>query len=116
MLQQEQADDYVVAMGEMHTVREFCALAFEHAGIHLAWRGSGLEEQGIDSATGKALVVIDPRYLRPSEVELLCGDASKAKEKLGWTPRTSFPELVTMMAEADLQLAAEEAQREALRT
>jgi GDPmannose 4,6-dehydratase len=116
MLQQDEPDDYVVAMGRMHTVREFCALAFEHAGIHLEWRGSGLEEKGIDSATGKPLVVIDPRYLRPSEVELLCGDATKAKEKLGWTPRTTFAELVTMMAEADLKLAAQEAQLKAGRT
>ena len=109
MLQQSEPDDYVVATGETHTVREFCALAFARAGIHLQWRGTGFEEAGIDSATGRALVTIDPRYLRPSEVELLRGDATKAKEKLGWTPRTSFAELVAMMVDADLRLAAEEA-------
>jgi len=109
MLQQDEPDDYVVATGETHTVREFCALAFEHAGIRLQWRGSGLEETGIDSATGRVTVVMDPRYLRPSEVELLCGDATKAKEKLGWTPRTAFTDLVAMMVDADLHLAAAEA-------
>ncbi len=116
ILQQDAPEDYVVATGEMHTVRELCAIAFEHAGIHLQWRGSGFDEQGIDSATGRPLVVIDPRYLRPSEVELLCGDAGKAREKLGWTPRTTFRELVTMMVDADLRLAADEAQLKAVRT
>jgi GDPmannose 4,6-dehydratase len=108
MLQQDEPGDYVIATGETHTVREFCTLAFAHAGIRLEWRGSGFEEEGVD-ATGRVRVVIDPRYLRPSEVELLCGDATKAKEKLGWKPRTTFPELVGMMIDADICLAGDEA-------
>jgi GDPmannose 4,6-dehydratase len=112
ILQQDAPDDYVVATGGMHTVRELCDLAFARAGIALQWRGSGLDEQGIDGATGRPLVVIDPRYFRPAEVELLCGDATKAKEKLGWMPRTTFPELVAMMVDADMRLAADEAQLE----
>ena len=115
ILQQEQPDDYVVATGETHTVREFCDAAFGRAGIRLEWRGSGPEEKGIDAATGKTLVLIDPRYLRPSEVELLRGDASKAKAKLGWEPRTSFRELVEMMTDADLRLASEEARAKEIR-
>jgi len=115
ILQQEKPDDYVVATGETHTVREFCDAAFARAGIQLEWRGSDLAEQGVDSATGRALVVIDPRYLRPSEVELLCGDAAKAKEKLGWEPRTSFRELVEMMVDADLRVAADEAKLKEVR-
>jgi GDPmannose 4,6-dehydratase len=110
MLQQDQPDDFVIATGETHTVREFCTLAFERAGMSLSWSGSGFEEKGIERATGRPLVVIDPRYLRPSEVELLCGDATKAKEKLGWSPHTTFSELVGMMVDADLRLAANEAQ------
>jgi GDPmannose 4,6-dehydratase len=110
MLQQDEPDDYVVATGKTHTVREFCGLAFARAGIRLEWTGKDFDEKGIDQATGKPLVVIDPRYLRPSEVELLCGDAAKAKEKLGWTPRTTFSDLVAMMVDADLRLAEEEAQ------
>jgi GDPmannose 4,6-dehydratase len=113
MLQQDEPGDYVIATGETHTVREFCTLAFDHAGIHLDWHGSSFEERGIDSVTKRALVVIDPGYLRPSEVELLCGDATKAKEKLGWMPRTTFPELVGMMVSADIRLAADEAQLKA---
>jgi GDPmannose 4,6-dehydratase len=115
ILQQDEPDDYVVATGEMHTVRELCTLAFARAGITLEWRGSGFEEAGIDAATGQPRVVIDPRYLRPSEVELLCGDATKAREKLGWKPRTTFGELVDLMVDADLRLAAEEAQLQAVR-
>jgi GDPmannose 4,6-dehydratase len=113
MLQQDEPDDYVVAMGEMHTVREFCSLAFERAGINLEWSGSGDAEKGIDRASGKAVVVIDERYLRPSEVELLCGDATKAREKLGWQPRVTFEDLVAMMVDADVRLAEEETQLQA---
>jgi len=110
MLQQDEPDDYVIATGQTQTVREFCTLAFQHAGINIQWRGSGFEEKGIDSDTGRELVLIDPRYLRPSEVELLCGDATKAKTKLGWEPRTTFKELVDLMVSADLRLAADELQ------
>jgi len=109
MLQQDAPDDYVLATGETHTVREFTERAFRRAGINLQWQGSGADEQGIDAATGRALVSLDPRYLRPTEVELLLGDASKAKEKLGWTPATTFDQLVDLMVDADLQLAANEA-------
>ena len=109
MLQQDQPEDYVIATGTTHTVREFCNLSFARAGIELEWRGEGFEEKGYDRATGRALVEVDPRYLRPTEVELLLGDASKAREKLGWTPRTSFEELVELMVDGDLELAADEA-------
>ena len=109
MLQQEQAEDYVIATGETHTVRELCAGAFACAGVEIEWSGSGADERGVDAKSGRVLIEIDPRYLRPTEVDLLLGDASKAKAKLGWTPRTSFDELVRLMVEADLALAAGEA-------
>jgi len=109
MLQQDSPDDYVLATGETHTVREFTERAFRRAGIELRWEGSGADERGIDAATGRTLVSLDPRYLRPTEVELLLGDASKAKAELGWTPTTTFGELVELMVDADLHLAANEA-------
>jgi len=99
--------DYVVATGESHSVREFCELAFSHAGIPLSWQGSGLLEKGI-GPDGRALVEIDPSYFRPSEVDFLLGDASKAREELGWAPRVRFDELVRMMVDSDLTLAAAE--------
>jgi GDPmannose 4,6-dehydratase len=108
MLQQESPDDYVVATGETHTVREFCELSFARVGIDLVWRGEGLEEEGIDRKSGKVLVALDPRYLRPTEVDLLLGDASKARKSLGWSPKTSFSELVELMVDADVELAAAE--------
>lgn len=103
MLQQEQAEDFVIATGEMHTVREFVELAFKHVGIDIIWQGTGVDEKGVDAATGNVLVQIDPRYFRPTEVELLLGDPTKAKEKLGWTPKTTLKELVCMMVEEDLK-------------
>ena len=109
MLQQEQPDDYVIATGETHSVRDFCERAFAHAGVTLEWRGDGEEETGVDVRSGHVVVRIDPRYFRPSEVDLLLGDASKAKRQLGWTARTSFDDLVRLMSEADLRLAAAEA-------
>jgi GDPmannose 4,6-dehydratase len=109
MLQQDEPDDYVIATGETRTVREMCDRAFAHVGVHLEWRGSGFEECGIDAATGERRVEIDPRYLRPSEVDLLLGDSSKAKQKLGWTPSTTFEQLVDLMVDADLALAEREA-------
>jgi GDPmannose 4,6-dehydratase len=103
MLQQETPSDFVIATGETHSVREFVELAFTEIGISLKWVGSGVEERGIDSSSGKILVEIDPRYFRPTEVDLLLGDATKAKEKLGWEPKVTFKELVKMMVKADIQ-------------
>ncbi len=103
ILQQPQPDDFVVATGEYHTVREFCTLAFHHAGMELEWRGEGIDEQGVDRATGRVLVEVDPRFFRPAEVEQLLGDPSKAREQLGWNPRkTSFEQLVKLMVEHDM--------------
>ncbi len=108
ILQQPEPDDFVVATGEYHTVREFCTLAFKHAGINLQWQGEGIDEKGIDTATGKVLVEIDPKYFRPTEVEQLLGDPAKAKEKLGWNPRqTSFEQLVKIMVDADMKQVAQ---------
>lgn len=104
ILQQPEPEDYVIATGEMHTVREFCTLAFSHVGIRLRWEGSGVDERGIDEATGRVLVAVDPRFFRPCEVEQLLGDPTKARERLGWNPtRTPFPELVRLMVESDLR-------------
>ena len=101
----ELADDYVLATGEQHNVREFIEEAFGLCGIKIEWQGAGIEEKGIDPTTGRTLVEIDPAYFRPTEVETLVGDPQKAKEKLGWVHQTSFKELVRMMVEADLKLA-----------
>jgi GDPmannose 4,6-dehydratase len=109
MLQQDEPEDYVIATGQTHTVRDFCTRAFERAGIELEWRGEGFTEKGFERGTDRVLVEIDPRYLRPTEVELLLGDASKARTKLGWEPSTSFEELVDMMVDTDLALAGDEA-------
>ena len=104
MLQQPEPDDFVIATGEYHTVREFCTLAFHYAGIELEWQGEGLDEKGIDKATGKVLVEVDPKYFRPTDVEQLLGDPSKAKTVLGWNPRsTTFDQLVRIMVEHDLE-------------
>jgi GDPmannose 4,6-dehydratase len=108
MLQQEQPEDYVIATGETHTVREFCELAFARAGMQVEWRGSGFEEHGVDRATGRTVIEIDPRYLRPTEVDLLLGDAGKARRQLGWQPTTSFGQLVDLMVDSDLRLADRE--------
>lgn len=103
MLQQDKPDDFVIATGEQHTVREFCTLAFHHAGIELEWQGEGVEEKGIDKNTGRVLVEVDPKYFRPAEVQTLLGDPTKAKTVLGWNPhRTSFGELVRIMVEHDM--------------
>ncbi len=109
MLQHDEPEDFVIATGETRSVREFCELAFARAGIEVEWRGSGFMEKGFERGTDRLLVEIDPRYLRPTEVDLLLGDASKAKEKLGWTPRTPFEELVNAMVDSDLALAVDEA-------
>lgn len=104
ILQQEEPEDYVIASGEMHTVREFCTMAFHEAGIELRWEGKGVEEKGIDVATGRVLVEVDPKYFRPAEVEQLLGDPTKARTRLGWNPqKTSFPELVRIMVKHDME-------------
>jgi GDPmannose 4,6-dehydratase len=108
MLQQEEPDDYVMATGVTTTVRDFITMAFREAGITLRWEGSGIDEKGIDTASNKILVEIDPRYFRPAEVDLLMGDPSKAKIKLGWEPKVKLPELVRMMVESDIELARRE--------
>ena len=103
-LQSESSDDYVVATGEMHTVREFIERSFAYLGRPLEWRGEGLDETGIDTTTGKTVVRIDPRYFRPAEVEQLLGNPARAKEKLGWEPEVKFEELVKIMVDGDLRL------------
>jgi len=102
MLQQEKPDDYVLATGEKHTVREFCQLAFSRVGMEIEFQGSAENEVGIDSASGREVIAVDARYYRPTEVELLLGDAGKAQRVLGWKPRVSFNELVDMMVDADV--------------
>ena len=108
MLQQEIPDDYVAATGVTTTVRDFVVMSFKEAGINLTWEGKGLKEKGVDQANGKVLVEIDPRYFRPAEVNVLVGDPSKAKAKLGWEPKVKLPELVKMMVEYDIKLAQRE--------
>ncbi len=110
MLQQNEPDDYVLATGRQYSIRHLCELAFREAGIDLEWRGEGEAEKGIDQATGRELIHIDPVYYRPTEVETLLGDASKAKSKLGWEPQTTFEELIHEMVARDM----EEAEKEAL--
>lgn len=104
MLQQDEPDDYVLATGETTAVRDFVQWAFEDVGITLEWRGEGVDEKGYDTATGKCLVEVDPRYFRPTEVELLLGDPTKAKEKLGWTHKTPVRELAAEMVREDLRV------------
>jgi len=108
MLQQPEPDDYVIATGEQHSVREFCELAFKELKINLEWQGQGLEEKGIDKKTNKVIIEVDPRYFRPAEVESLLGDSTKAREKLGWSPKISFEELVKEMVQSDLEEAKKE--------
>jgi len=108
ILQQSKADDFVIATGEQHSVREFCQIAFKEIGIDLEWQGEGLNENGVDKKTGKTIIEIDPKYFRPAEVESLLGDPTKAREKLGWKLKILFKELVKEMVQSDL----EEAKRE----
>ena len=104
MLQQESAEDFVIATGVQHSVREFVDAAAKEAGIAVTWKGKGVEEKGYNS-DGKCIVAVDPNYFRPSEVDTLLGDASKARAKLGWTPKISFKELVAEMMREDLKSA-----------
>ncbi len=105
MLQQDEPDDFVIATGVAHSVREFVERAFQEVDIKIDWQGSGVDEKGVDRKTGRILVEIDPRYFRPTEVEFLLGDASKAREKLGWQTKISFDDLVAAMVQEDLQEA-----------
>jgi GDPmannose 4,6-dehydratase len=104
MLQTEVADDYVLATGETHSIKEMAELAFAHVGVKLEWKGKGVDEKGIDKATGNIIIEVDPRYFRPTEVELLVGDASKAEKELGWKATIPFKQLVTEMMDADILL------------
>ena len=103
MMQQNEPSDYVMATGENHTIREFAELAFNELDIEIEWQGTGEDEIGIDSRSGKKIILIDEKYYRPTEVKQLLGDATKAKEKLGWEPKTSFIDLVKIMVNADLE-------------
>jgi GDPmannose 4,6-dehydratase len=105
ILQQDKSDDYVIATGESHSVREFVEKAFYQTGITIVWEGSGVDEKGKNEETGETLVRIDPRYFRPTEVDYLLGDASKARSELGWEPTVSFDELVRIMVTEDLKEA-----------
>jgi len=109
MLQQDAPEDYVMATGVTTTVRDFAIAAFAHAGIELRFEGEGIAERGIDVATGKTLIEVDPRYFRPAEVDMLLGDASKAYEKLGWKPKTTLAELTALMVDYDIEAARREA-------
>ena len=110
MLQQSEPDDYVIATGVQYSVKQFVEAGAQKLDINIDWQGTGVEEKGYDQSTGKCIIAVDPRYFRPTEVESLLGDATKAKEKLGWQPRISFEELVDEMVQADLK----EAERDAL--
>jgi len=105
MLQQDSPEDFCIATGVQYSVRDFCNAAYEHLGRKIRWEGEGVDEKGYDAETGNCIVAVDPRYFRPTEVETLLGDPSKAKEKLGWTPEISFEEMVQEMMENDLMLA-----------
>merc|ERR1712166_1055450 len=104
MLQQEEPDDYVIATNEMHSVKEFVVASFKHVGVELMWEGEGVDEVAKDVATGKIRVKVNPKYFRPAEVEQLLGDATKAKEKLGWVPEIKFEALCAEMVAADVAL------------
>jgi len=108
ILQQDTPDDYVCATGETHTIRKFCIESFKEVGIDIEFTGEEVDEEGIDKKTGKTLVRVDPRYFRPTEVDLLLGNPAKAKQKLGWEPKVTFQELVKIMTQADWELAKRE--------
>lgn len=117
ILQNDKPEDYVIATGEQHSVREFATLAFRYAGIELKWQGEGMEEQGIDAATGRVLVEVSPDFYRPTDVVNLWGDPTKAKTELGWNPtKTSFEELVRLMVEHDMEKVAVERAEEHIKT
>jgi GDPmannose 4,6-dehydratase len=109
ILQQAEPEDFVIATGEQHSVREFVTRAGAELGMNVEWRGSGLDEQGVDTNTGHAVAKVDPRYFRPTEVETLLGDATKARTKLGWKPEIGFDQLVQEMVAQDLEIARRDA-------
>ena len=117
-LQQDQLEGFVIATGEQHSVRDFVNEAARELGIGLHWKGVGVEEKGFDEVTGRCIIAVDPRYFRPTEVETLLGDPSKAKSKLGWTPKIRFKELVAEMVREDLKAAERDelCRREGFRT
>ena len=108
MLQQDAPDDYVIATNETRTVREFVETAFSHVGITVQWQGSGVDEIGVDAATGKTIVSVNKKFFRPAEVDVLLGNPAKAEEKLGWKREISFSQLVERMVRNDLKLVEEE--------
>jgi GDPmannose 4,6-dehydratase len=108
MLQQNEPKDYVIATGEQHNVREFIELSASHLGMNISWQGTGAEERGLDQR-GNVVIAVDPRYYRPTEVETLLGDASRARQELGWEPKVTFAELVKEMTEEDLKIAEKDA-------
>jgi len=108
MLQNNEPDDYVIATGVKYTVRDFVEFSFNELGINLKWEGQGINEKGINVSTGKVIIEVDPKYFRPTEVELLIGDPTKAKERLGWEPEVGLKELVSMMIKEDLKIAEKE--------
>jgi GDPmannose 4,6-dehydratase len=101
ILEHDRPDDFVIATGESHSVRELAETAAAELGMRIEWRGKGLDEVGIDAETGRTIIRIDPKYFRPAEVDWLQGDASKARELLGWAPQTSFRDLVSLMVKSD---------------
>ena len=117
ILQNETPEDFVIATGEQHSVRDFCYLAFKHVGIELEFVGEGIDEKGIDKATGRVLVEVSPDFFRPTDVVNLWGDPTKARKKLGWNPqKTSFEQLVKIMVDADMAKVAVERAGEHIRT
>ena len=112
MLQADSPDDYVIATGRSHSVRDFVELSFKEIGINIVWEGSGLDETGKDRDSGEVFVRVDPRYFRPTEVDFLLGDSSKARNSLGWEPEFSFEQMVTSMVQEDLKEAQEDKARQ----
>tara|TARA_B100000614_G_C14422217_1_gene442427 strand:- start:399 stop:854 length:456 start_codon:yes stop_codon:yes gene_type:complete len=105
MLQQDKPDDFIIATGQQYSVRDFVNFAYEYLGKKIRWEGKGLDEKGYDSETNQLIVSVDPRYFRPSEVDTLLGDPSKAKEKLGWEPKITLKQMVDEMMENDINIA-----------
>ena len=114
MLQQDKPDDYVIATNETRTVREFVETAFQHVGIEVEWKGTGVDEIGVDKATGKTIVKVNPKFFRPAEVDILLGNPEKAEKTLGWEREISFSDLVERMVKNDMELVEKEIQYNSL--